>query len=118
MIVVHSFFSKTHPKYLDKAVDMMRKLDGCGFFNHAYFERFVERLRAEIRESAGDRDVSLYKGNGQLEIMTKGGLDYAARINYNNIEKVFAETFLDNLVQSHRLTPQGDIELLWKGVDI
>ena len=115
MIVLHSFFFKAHPKYLDKAVDMMRKLEGCGFFTHSYFEMFVERLRAEIRESAGNRNVYLHKGNGQLQIETKGGQDYAARICFINIEKVFSvETFSGKLVQSHFLTPEGDIQFVWK----
>jgi len=118
MIVLHSFFSKAHPKYLDKAVDMMRKLENCGFFTHAFFETYVQHLRSEIYESAGDRDVSLYIGNGQLQIHTKGGQDYAARINFMNIEKVFCvETFSGKLVQSHCLTPEGDIQFVWKEVE-
>lgn len=119
MIVLHSFFSKAHPKYLDKAVDMMRKLENCGFFTHAFFETYVQHLRSEIYESAGDRDVSLYIGNGQLQIHTKGGQDYAARICFINIEKVFSYmSFSDKLVQSHRLTSHGDIKFVWKEVDI
>jgi len=119
MIVLHSFFFKAHPKYLDKAVDMMRKLNGCGFFTHAYFETFVEQLRAEIRESAGNRDVGLLKAHGQLQIVTKGGDDYVARINYINIEKVYSyKSFSDKLFQSHRLTSHGDIKFVWKDVDV
>ena len=118
MIVLHSFLEKRHPKYLDKAVDMMRKLEGCGFFTHSYFEMFVERLRAEIRESAGNRDAGLSNAHGQLQIVTKGGLDYAARINFMNIEKVFCvETFSGKLIQSHCLTPEGDIQFVWKEVE-
>lgn len=114
MIVLHSFFFKAHPKYLDKAVDMMRKLEGCGFFYHPFFEMYINRLRSEIRESAGNRDVKLLKAHGQLQIMTKGGDDYVARINFMNIEKVFTETFSGRLFQSHRLTPQGEIISVWK----
>ena len=118
MIVLHSFFFKAHPKYLDKAVDMMRKFEGCGFFNHANFETFVERLRAEIRESAGDRGVGLYKGNGVLKITTKGGNDYAARIDFIKVEKVFTvHCFSGKLVQSFELTPQGDIKYVTKEAD-
>ena len=114
MIVLHSFFFKAHPKYLDKAVDMMRKLEGCGFFTHSYFEMYVIRMRREIRKSAGDRDVNLLKAHGQLQIVTKGGDDYVARINFMNIEKVFTETFSGRLFQSHTLTPQGEIKSVWK----
>ncbi len=118
MIVLHSFFFKAHPKYLDKAVDMMRKLNGCGFFTHAYFDTFVEQLRAEIRESAGNRDVGLLKAHGQLQIVTKGGDDYLARINYINIEKVFTvHCFSGKLVHSFELTPQGDIKYVTKEAD-
>lgn len=34
MIVCHSFFYKAHPKYLNEAVGMMRRVNNCCFFRH------------------------------------------------------------------------------------
>lgn len=93
MIVFHSFFYKKHPKYLDRAVDMMRNMNNCGFINHIDLDVFIAKLRVVLQEDSGGRfekrDVSLYVGNGQLQIEVKSGLDYAARIDYIKVEKCY-----------------------------
>lgn len=120
MIVLHDFFYKSgHPRYLDKAVGMMRGVNGCGFFNHKDFETFIDLLREELKEGTGGRyekgDISLSRTNGQIQINTKGGLEYAARICYTAVEKVFAyKAFSREKVQGWELTPGGDIKFLWK----
>ena len=97
MIVFHSFFYKKHPKYLDRAVGMMRNMNNCCFIDHSDLDVFIKELREVLAEdSAGryeKRDVSLYVGNisqysenGQLQIEVKGSLDYAARIDYIKVE--------------------------------
>lgn len=121
MIVLHDFFYKSsHPRYLDKAVGMMRGVNGCGFFNHKDFETFIDLLREELKESTGGRydkgEISLARTNGQVQIEVKGGLDYAARIDYTVVEKVFTyKAFSRERVQGWKLTPEGEIKfLLWK----
>jgi len=119
MIVLYSFFYKNHPRYLDKAVGMMRGVNGCGFFNHEDFETFIGLLRQELQEGTGGRyekgDICLFRSDGQLTIEVKRGLDYAARINYVILEKVFTyKAFSRELVQGWKLTPSGDIKFIWK----
>ena len=93
MIVFHSFFDKKHPKYLDRTVGMMRNMNNCCFVNHRDLDVFIKKLRETLKEDSDGRyeknEVSLYVGNissycrnGLLQINVKGGLDYAARIDY------------------------------------
>lgn len=120
MIVFHDFFYKSgQPRYLDKAVGMMRCVNGCGFFNHNDFETFIDLLREELKEGTGGRyekgDISLSRTNGQIQINTKGGDGYAARICYTAVEKVFAyKAFSREQMQGWELTPGGEIKFLWK----
>lgn len=116
MIVLHDFFYKSgHPRYLDKAVGMMRGVNDCGFFNHKDFETFIDLLREELKEGTGGRyekgEVSLTRVSGQVQIETKGGFDYAARICYTVVEKVFTyKAFSRERVQACELTPDGKMK--------
>lgn len=100
MIVFHSFFYKKHPKYLERAVGMLRNMNNCCFINNSDLDVFIKKLRETLEKDSGGRyekrEVSLYVGkispyseNGQLQIEVKGGLDYAARIDYIKAEKGF-----------------------------
>lgn len=120
MIVFHNFFHKSHPRYLDKAVGMMREMDGCGFFNHKDLETFTALLRQELKEGTGGRyekgDIALIRTSGQLQIEVKHGLDYAARIDYTVVEKAFTyKSFSRERVQAWELAPDGEMKFRWKG---
>ena len=86
MIVLHDFFYKYgNPRYLDKAVGMMRCVNGCGFFNHKDFETFIDLLREELKEGTGGRyekgDISLSRTNGQISIRREAsGMRHASAI--------------------------------------
>lgn len=100
MIVFHSFFYKKHPKYLERAVGMLRGMNNRGLVHHGDLDVFAGELRKALAEDSGGRyeshDVSLVvsknadgSGGGQLQIEVKGGLDYAARISYIVVEKSY-----------------------------
>lgn len=126
MIVFHSFFDKKHPKYLDRTVGMMRNMNNCCFVNHRDLDVFIKKLRETLKEDSDGRyeknEVSLYFGNissycrnGQLQINVKGGLDYAARIDYIEVEKgYFYRTFSENRVHGWNFTPDGEFKFVNK----
>lgn len=127
MIVFHSFFYKKHPKYLDRAVGMMRDMNNCCFVNHRDLGVFIKKMRETLKEDSAGRyeknEVSLYVGNissfnenGQLQIEVKGGLDYAARIDYINVEKgYFYRIFSEERVLGRNFTPDGEIRFVQEG---
>ena len=82
MIVCHSFFYKAHPKYLNEAVGMMRKVNDCCFFRHGDFDSWVVELRRVLRETTGGRfeknDIQLSRTSGRVQIWAMHGLDYVA----------------------------------------
>lgn len=122
MIVFHSFFYKKHPKYLDRAVGMLRNMNNCCFVNHRDLDVFIKKLRETLTEDSDGRyekhEVSLYVGNissysenGQLQIEVKGGLDYAARIDYIKVEKgYFYRTFSEERVLGWNFTADGEMK--------
>ena len=120
MIVFDNFLCKSgNPRYLDKAVGMMREMNGCGFFDHRDFDTFIDLLREELKEATGGRyqkgDIRLFKGNGQVQIVTKKGLDYAARIDYTVVEKVFTyKEYSRKRVQGWQLTPSGEVKFVFR----
>ena len=126
MIVFHSFFDKKHPKYLDRAVGMMRNMNSCCFINHRDLDVFIKKLRETLKEDSDGRyekhEVSLYVGktssyreNGQLQIEVKGGLDYAARIDYIKVEKgYFYQLFSEKRVLGWNFTPDGEMKFINK----
>ena len=124
MIVFHSFFYKKHPKYLDRAVGMLRNMNNCCFVNHRDLDVFIKKLRETLEEDSGGRfekrEVSLYVGkissyseNGQLQIEVKGGLDYAARIDYIKVEKGFLyDPFSGERMHGWNFTADGEIDFV------
>lgn len=126
MIVFHSFFDKKHPKYLDRTVGMMRNMNNCCFVNHRDLDVFINKLRETLKEDSDGRyeknEVSLYVGNissycrnGLLKINVKGGLDYAARIDYIEVGKgYFYRTFSENIVHGWNFTPDGEMVFINK----
>ena len=84
MIVCHSFFSKNSlPKYLDKAVDLMRKANHNAFATPDDWQSFLKVLRRSLEEVNGAaRGWQIYLGSGQLSINKKMSEDYAARLSY------------------------------------
>ena len=91
MIVFHDFFYKSHPHYLDRAVDMMRKINECGLIIHFDLAVFTNILMDVMKEDGGDRFekkiISLSVTEHQIQIEVKGGMDYAARICYFKLKK-------------------------------
>ena len=90
MIVCHSFFYKYgQPKYLDKAVGLMQVANHMAFATQADWQQFLKVLRRSLEEVNGAaRGVRLSLTDGQLEVTTKGGLDYAARLEYFKLKSV------------------------------
>lgn len=84
MIVCHSFFSKNSlPKYLDKAVGLMQKANHMAFATTDDWMSFLKVLRRSLEEVNGAaRGLRLSVNASQIQIVTKGGLDYAARLDY------------------------------------
>ena len=114
MIVCHSFFYKAHPKYLNEAVNMMRKINNCCFFRHGDFDSWVVELRRLLQETTGGRfekgDIRLSRTNGQIQIEVKNGLDYAARIYYITVEKALTQQIIGGkFVKQCRLDPDGSM---------
>lgn len=126
MIVFHSFFYKKHPKYLDRAVGMMRNMNKCCFVNHRDLDVFIKKLRETLKEDSNGRyekrevslcvgNISSYSENGQLQINVKGGLDYAARIDYIKVEKgYFYRLFSEERVLGWNFTPDGNMKFINK----
>jgi hypothetical protein len=72
-----------------------------------------------LEEDSGRRyenhDVSLYAGNGQLQIEVKNGQDYAARISYINVEKgYFYRVFSEEKALGWKFTPDGEMRFINK----
>ena len=118
MIVCHSFFYKAHPKYLNEAVGMMRRVNNCCFFRHVDFYLWVIELRKVLRETTDGRfkkdDIQLLRtyvqGEGQVQIGVKHGMDYAARIYFVIVEKALARRIISGeFFQICRLDPSGDM---------
>ncbi len=118
MIVLHSFFYKAHPKYLNEAVGMMREMNNCCFFNHGDFDSWVVEIRRVLRETTGGRfeknDIQLLRtdvqGGGQIQIEVKHGMDYAARIYFVVVEKAMTRRIITGeFFQLCKLQPTGDI---------
>lgn len=83
MIVCHSFFYKAHPRYLDKAVGLMEKANNNAFATPDDWQSFLKIIRRELdKVNSPERGLRLSVVEGQIQIETKGGLDYAARLNY------------------------------------
>lgn len=119
MIVCHSFFYKKHPKYLDNAVGLMRSVNNCCFINHEDFDSFRIKLRNALRDDTGGRfdtgDISLFYGNGQIQIEVKHGQDYAASIHFIKVEKGLTITALSaGIVTACQFTPKGEMKFTWK----
>lgn len=119
MIVVHSFFYKSHPRYLDGAVSMMRKVNNCAFMLHDDFDTFVRHLRDRLKEDTDGRyergDISVTKSSGQVQINVKHGLDYAARMNYGIVEKGLGYTSLsERPITAWKFTSEGDMNFVNK----
>lgn len=117
MIVCHSFFYKKYPKYLTRTVNLMRRVNDCAFFDHSDFDKFVLELRDTLNEDSGGRaergDVSVFRGNGIVELSVKGGLDYAARLYFIKVETGFSYTFNSNKrVKAVRFEADGEIRFL------
>ena len=114
MIVCHSFFYKAHPKYLNKAVNMMCKINNCCFFRHADFDSWVVGLRRLLQETTGGRfeknGIQLLRTNGQIQIEVKHGLDYVAKIDYVIVEKALTQNIIGGeFVKMCRLDPEGNM---------
>lgn len=118
MIVCHSFFYKAHPKYLNEAVGMMRGVNNCCFFRHGDFDSWVVELRRVLRETTGGRfekdDIQLsrtdFRCTGQVQINVKHGLDYAARISFEIVEKALTQRVIGGeFVKQCRLDPEGNM---------
>ena len=118
MIVCHSFFYKTHPKYLNEAVGMMRSVNNCCFFRHSDFSSWILELRRMLQETTGGRfekkDIQLLRtdvqGGGQVQIEVKRGLDYAARIEFVIVEKALTQRIVGGkIVKQCRLDSEGNM---------
>ena len=119
MIVLHSFFYKNHPKYLNGAIDLMRSVNNSCFVNHRDFDIFVQKIFERLKEDTGGRyekgDITLIRTDGQLQIEVKRGLDYAARIDFINVENGFAITaFSEKLKKAWRFMPDGEMKFEWE----
>ena len=115
MIVLHSFFYKKHPKYLDGAINLMRSVNNCGFVSHRDFDIFVQKIFERLKEDTGGRyekgDVTLIRTDGQLQIEVKHGMDYAARIEFIHVEKGLVVTcFTEKIKTGWRFRPDGEME--------
>lgn len=121
MIVFHSFFYKAHPRYLDRAVGLMRRVNECGLVMHIDFDVFVNQLKDILREDGGGRYekgiIGLSVVKHQIQIEVKGGLDYAARICYFQLEKGLTYT-RDNkrLSQTWGFDPEGQLRNVHKDI--
>lgn len=121
MIVCHSFFYKAHPKYLNEAVGMMRRVNNCCFFRHGDFDSWVVELRRLLQETTGGRfeknDIQLLRTSGQIQIEVKHGLDYAARINYIPVDTALTQTVIGGqFVKLCRLDPDGNMVYCKEGL--
>lgn len=101
MIVFHDFCYKSHPRYLDRAVGLMRQVNGCGLAMHNNLYVFVDKLKRILKEDGGGRYekgfIGLSVTERQIQIEVKSGMDYAARIYYFPLEKSFAFTVEGNI---------------------
>lgn len=126
MIVFHDFFYKAHPRYLDRAVGLMRQVNECGLVMHNNLYVFVEKLKSILKEDGGGRYekgiIGLTVVQHQIQIDVKGGLDYAARICYFPLKKGFAFTAESNIenrkfFQIWEFDPCGQLRHDIRGVD-
>lgn len=127
MIVFHDFFYKSHPRYLDRAVGLMRQVNECGLVMHNNLYVFVEELKRILKEDGGGRYekgvIGLFVTEHQIQIEVKGGLDYAARICYFPLEKGFAFTIERNIenrefFQIWEFDPCGQLRHVNRKVDV
>ena len=114
MIVCHSCFYKPHPKYLNEAVEMMRKVNNCCFFRHDDFDSWVVELRRVLKETTGGRfekgDIRLWRAGDEIQIEVKRGQGYAARIEYVTVEKALTQRVIGGeFVKQCRLDPKGNM---------
>lgn len=125
MIVFHDFFYKAHPHYLDRAIEMMQKVNKCGFAMHSDLDIFVKNIREALKEDSGGRydrgdiRVSVYSSLIQIEV--KNGEDYAARIDYFILEKGLAfrmdkDLSPGELFQMWKFDPVGQLQHVNKEV--
>ncbi|MCR4602469.1 MAG: hypothetical protein K5683_02900 [Prevotella sp.] len=116
MIVLHSFISKKYPKYLKRAVSMLRDVnDGC-FTIHQDFDMFVQEIFKVLKEDSAGRyekgEVTLSRTSGQLQINVKRGLDYAARIYFTDVRTGFCfKFFTREMVPEWHFTPVGAVRV-------
>ena len=94
MIVCHSFFCKSgYPKHLASAIGLMLMANNSAFVRRRDFDEFVADVRTRLHEDTGGRydkgELGLSVNKGQIQIEVKCGLDYAARLDYISVEKVF-----------------------------
>ena len=110
MIVFHNFFYKAHPHYLDRAIEMMQKVNKCGFAMHSDLDIFVKNIREALKEDSGERydrgDIRVSVYSSLIQIEGKNG-DYAARIDYFILEKGLAFRMDKNL-------SPGELFQMWK----
>ncbi len=127
MIVFHDFFYKAHPRYLDRAVGLMRQVNECGLVMHNNLYVFVQKLKNILKEDGGGRYekgiIGLTVVQHQIQIDVKGGLDYAARICYFPLEKGFAFTAESNIenrkfFQIWEFDPCGQLRHVNREVDV
>ena len=124
MIVFHSFFYKSHPRYLDRAVKMMEFVNNCGFIDHGDLAVFLRKLKEVLKEDSGGRyergviGVS-HNTNGQIQIEVKNQQDYAAMIYYIKLEKGLSYRLHNEKLFQFYEFPSDDIpHLINKDVEI
>ena len=122
MIVFHDFFYKAHPRYLDRAVGLMRQVNECSLVSHQALDVFVDKLRDVLKEDGGGRYekgvIGLSVVQHQIQIEVKEGLDYAARICYFQLKKGLVFT-LDKkrFLQIWEFGPEGQLREVNKDIE-
>ena len=114
MIVFHDFFYKAHPHYLDRAVDMMRKINECGLILHYDLSVFINNLKILLKEDGGGRlekgIIGLSVVEHQIQIEVKGGMDYAARICYFQLKNAKTISVDGHVSQEWVFDPLGKLK--------
>lgn len=127
MIVFHDFCYKSYPCYLERAVGLMRQVNGCGLAMHNNLYVFVDKLKRILKEDGGGRYekgfIGLSVTERQIQIEVKSGMDYAARIYYFPLEKSFAFTVEGNIenrkfFQIWEFDPCGQLRHVNRKVDV